>query len=44
MPEDTDVHALMDGAIAVTPIYMDLSHYGAIETLTAAFDADPVQL
>jgi len=44
VPEDTDVHALMDGAIAVTPIYMDLSHYGAIETFTTAFDTDPVQL
>lgn len=42
--DNTDVHALMDGAIAVTPIYMDLSHYAAIDTLSGVFDADPVRL
>jgi len=44
MPGDTDVRALMDHAISVTPIYMDLSHYPTIDTLTSAFDADPIQL
>jgi 5'-nucleotidase len=44
IPGDTDVTALMDNAISVTPIYMDLSHYPTIDTLSSAFDSDPVQL
>lgn len=44
IPGDTDVSALMDNAISVTPIYMDLSHYPTIDTLSSAFDAEPVQL
>ena len=35
--QDTDVHALMDGRIAVTPLNLDLSDYPTIATLRQAF-------
>ncbi len=34
---DTDVHALQDGKITVTPLYLDLTHYPTIATLRQAF-------
>ena len=34
---DTDVHALMDGKISVTPLNLDLSDYPTIATLRQAF-------
>ncbi|MEQ9811779.1 MAG: 5'/3'-nucleotidase SurE [Azospirillaceae bacterium] len=35
---DTDVDALAQGYISVTPIYLDLSHYPTIESLRDSFD------
>jgi 5'-nucleotidase len=37
LPPDTDAHTLADGRIAVTPLYLDLTHYPTIETLRQAF-------
>lgn len=34
---DTDTHVLDDNWIAVTPLYLDLTHYPTIETLRQAF-------
>jgi len=35
--DDTDYHAIKDGAIAVTPLHLDLTHEGALKTLQEAF-------
>ena len=37
VPADTDVHVVAHGGIAVTPIYLDLTHYGCLEALKGAF-------
>ncbi|MEM7445921.1 MAG: 5'/3'-nucleotidase SurE [Pseudomonadota bacterium] len=44
IPHDTDVHALMDKAISVTPIHLDLTQYEAIGPLSDAFEADPIRM
>ena len=36
-PHDTDTHALKQGLIPVTPLYLDLTHHPSIATLTQAF-------
>lgn len=35
--DDTDYHAIKDGAVAVTPLHVDLTHEGALKTLREAF-------
>ena len=35
--DDTDYHAISDGAIAVTPLHVDLTHEGALKLLREAF-------
>lgn len=35
--DDTDYHAIKDGAIAVTPLHLDLTHEGTLKTLREAF-------
>lgn len=37
VPEDTDIHVVTHGGISVTPIYLDLTHYAALEDLRRAF-------
>lgn len=37
IPVDTDSHALDEGRIPVTPLYLDLTHYETIERLRQAF-------
>lgn len=37
LPSDTDAHALAQDHIAVTPLYLDLTHYPTIERLQRAF-------
>jgi 5'-nucleotidase len=34
----TDLEAIGDGFITVTPLHLDLTHYGSMERLTKAFD------
>ena len=35
-PEGSDIHAVNDGWISVTPLHIDLTHEGALRTLSAA--------
>jgi 5'-nucleotidase len=35
--DDTDYHAIRDGAIAVTPLHLDLTHEGALKVLRETF-------
>ena len=35
--EDTDIHVIKAGGIAVTPLYLDLTHYPTLDPLTRAF-------
>lgn len=37
VPADTDVHVVSHGGISVTPIYLDLTHYAAMDRLREAF-------
>jgi len=37
VPPDTDIHVVTHDGIAVTPIYLDLTHYGCLERLKGAF-------
>jgi len=37
VPPDTDVHVVTHGGISVTPIYLDLTHYAALDGLKRAF-------
>jgi len=37
VPADTDVHVVNHGGIAVTPIFLDLTHYGCLENLKGVF-------
>ncbi|MEQ8965315.1 MAG: 5'/3'-nucleotidase SurE [Azospirillaceae bacterium] len=37
VPEGTDTHALENGAVAVTPLFLDLTHYPTLEPLKKAF-------
>ncbi|MFV3076948.1 5'/3'-nucleotidase SurE [Niveispirillum fermenti] len=37
VPHGTDVHVVNHGGIAVTPIFLDLTHYGCLEGLKGAF-------
>ena len=34
---DTDAHALSEGKIPVTPLYLDLTHHSSLKTLRQAF-------
>jgi 5'-nucleotidase len=36
---DTDLEAINDGFVTVTPLHLDLTHYDSMETLKRAFDA-----
>ena len=38
--EGTDYHAVRSGAVSVTPLHLDLTHYGALEVLRA-WDLSP---
>lgn len=40
-PEGTDLRAIADGAISITPLSMDLTHHGLREELAAHF-SDPI--
>src|SRR3546814_3724736 len=37
IPPNTDFHALVNGRIPVTPLYLDLTHYTTIDRLKQAF-------
>lgn len=37
VPADTDVHVVNHGGIAVTPIFLDLTHYACLENLKGVF-------
>ncbi|ACI98458.1 5'/3'-nucleotidase SurE [Rhodospirillum centenum] len=37
VPEDTDIHVVTHGGVAVTPLYLDLTHYACLEALKGAF-------
>lgn len=37
MPADTDVHVVAKGGIAVTPLHLDLTHYGCLDRLAERF-------
>lgn len=37
VPVDTDVHVVNQGGIAVTPIFLDLTHYACLEGLKGVF-------
>lgn len=37
VPADTDIHVVTHGGVAVTPLYLDLTHYGCLEALKGAF-------
>jgi len=37
VPADTDVHVVNHGGIAVTPIFLDLTHYACLEGLKGVF-------
>lgn len=35
--DDTDIHVVLSGGVSVTPLHLDLTHRGMMETLTRAF-------
>lgn len=35
--DDTDIHVVMSGGVSITPLHLDLTHRGMLETLTRAF-------
>lgn len=37
VPEETDIHVVTHGGISITPIYLDLTHYAALDGLRGAF-------
>lgn len=37
VPVESDIHVVTHGGISVTPIYLDLTHYAALESLRGAF-------
>lgn len=40
---DTDLHAVAQGKISITPLHADLTHYGCLQKLTRSLDLGQVQ-
>lgn len=37
LADDTDIHVVLSGGVSVTPLQLDLTHHGMLQTLTRAF-------